>query len=234
MVEDLIKKEEKLKYFLEEKEKVSQELKLLKEKDNDYINKINDINSTIKTNYDFQILIANFYRNRSNLKKEIIRKVFAALWLIFSVTSVNYVIKYLLNFFIKSSLNAILIFTIIESIILINYLIIIPCSEYKNVKESVKNMELFTLDNLSLKDLKEILSKIKSNHELINHSIKEKENYLNNINYNIDNLLFELINDDRIKDLLIKDLITDNKYHEREINLILEDYDKNKEIIRKR
>jgi len=190
---------------------------LTKEKD--------QIDSKINTSVEFKKCVASFQNNvrkENKIIKNIITFILVLLVILINILSKKFFD--LINFPINMYFIALASF--VETIAVIDVLILKPNYDYKVKLNANDQMKKYILSNEEETTLYSRIDRIKQENILIEQQINIKYSEKEVIAKKINTLLFELLNEEKIKDLIIQDMLNTKDNFDKEINIILDDFDK--------
>ena len=120
----------------------------------------------------------------------------------------------------------------VEFITVIDILILKPSYDYKVKLNANEQMKKYILSDEEETRLYSRVERIKQENLLIEEQINVKVFEKEVIEKRINNLLFELFNEEKIKNLIVQDIINSSKNYDKQINLIIEDLEK--DLVRKK
>jgi len=221
-----MKKQELLKKLINKKKDLEIYLDELNKK-NDYCKKeYENKNSLIKTSNEYKHCVNSFLKKELSKTDKLIRNVITLISVLL-VIIINILTNIVFDF-IKFPINSnfITFTTIIESLIITDIFIFKPNYEYKIEIKSNEVMKKYILTEEKEKQLKSEIDLIMKNKELIAEKIKKTKEEIVSLDESIKTLLIELFNEEKIKNLILQDLINTNKNYDKQINLIIDDFDK--------
>ena len=223
---DLLKEKQKqLKELLDDKNKSEDLLDNLKLQKEVLKKEKDEIDSKINTSNEFKNCVASF---QNNIKKEnkIIKKI-STFIVVLIIIVINILSKNLFDL-IKFPINTyfIILASFVETIAVIDVLILKPNYDYKIKLNANDQMKKYILSNEEETTLYSRIDRIKQENILIEQQINIKYSEKEVIEKRINTLLFELLNEEKIKDLIIQDMLNTKDNFDKEINIILDDFDK--------
>lgn len=223
---DLLKEKQKqLKNLIDDKNKLENLLYNLKLQKEVLKKEKDEIDSKINTSIEFKKCVASFQNNNKKENKTI--KNIITLILVLLVVVINILSKKffdLINFPINIYFIALASF--VETMIVLDILILKPNYDYKIKLNANEQMKKYILSDEEQKKLYSRIDRIKQENILIEQQINIKEPEKEVIEKRINKLLFELLNEEKIKNLIIQDMLNTKDNFDKEINIILDDFDK--------
>jgi len=223
---DLLKEKQKqLKELLDDKNKLEDLLDNLKLQKEALTKEKDQIDSKINTSVEFKKCVASFQNNvrkENKIIKNIITFILVLLVILINILSKKFFD--LINFPINMYFIALASF--VETIAVIDVLILKPNYDYKVKLNANDQMKKYILSNEEETTLYSRIDRIKQENILIEQQINIKYSEKEVIAKKINTLLFELLNEEKIKDLIIQDMLNTKDNFDKEINIILDDFDK--------
>jgi len=223
---DLLKEKQKqLKELLDDKNKLEDLLDNLKLQKEALTKEKDQIDSKINTSVEFKKCVASFQNNvrkENKIIKNIITFILVLLVILINILSKKFFD--LINFPINMYFIALASF--VETIAVIDVLILKPNYDYKVKLNANDQMKKYILSNEEETTLYSRIDRIKQENILIEQQINIKYSEKEVIEKRINTLLFELLNEEKIKDLIIQDMLNTKDNFDKEINIILDDFDK--------
>jgi len=223
---DLLKEKQKqLKELLDDKNKLEDLLDNLKLQKEALTKEKDQIDSKINTSVEFKKCVASFQNNvrkENKIIKNIITFILVLLVILINILSKKFFD--LINFPINTYF--IILASFVETIAVIDVLILKPNYDYKVKLNANDQMKKYILSNEEETTLYSRIDRIKQENILIEQQINIKYSEKEVIAKKINTLLFELLNEEKIKDLIIQDMLNTKDNFDKEINIILDDFDK--------